>query len=135
MKKIIIASCLSLSILGVSTAPSIANAEKLTGESESVEITPIVNWSGQAYLTTSAYSSVTSSNNVFNDRPTVTNGTGSPGPIKVKIVNADGKQVGTVKEVGKGKSVKLDTIPWNSGTYTLRAMAVNKDGQYTISIN
>lgn len=50
-------------------------------------------------------------------------------------MDAYGKQVGKVKEIGKGKSVKLDTIPWNSGTYTLKAMAVDQKGQYTISID
>jgi len=113
----------------------VANAEELPDGSESVEITPYVNWSGQAYLITVAYSNVTSSNNVFNDSPTVTNASGNPGKIKVKIVDAYGKQVGKVKEIGKGKSVKLDTIPWNSGTYTLKAMAVDQKGQYTISID
>lgn len=135
MKKVIIASCLSLSILGISAAPIMAKAEELPEESKLTEITPYVNWSGQAYLTTAAYSNVTSSNNFFSDSPTVTNASGNPGAIKVKVVNANGEQVGKVKEIGKGKSVKLDSVPWNSGDYTIKAMALDKNGQYTISVD
>lgn len=133
MKKVIIASCLSLSILGVSTASNIANAEELT--SSDGEITPYVNWSGSAYLVTNAYSNVTSSNNIFADSPTVTNNVANAGSIKVRIVNSSGKQVGSVKEIGKGKSVVLDQIPAFSGTYTLQAIAMDKEDKYLINID
>ncbi|MGG3928571.1 T9SS type A sorting domain-containing protein [Metabacillus fastidiosus] len=135
MKKVIIASCLSLSILGVAAAPNFANAEELSSSNKSGEITPRVSWSGTAYLVTDAYSNVTSSNNFFNDSPTVTNNAGNAGAIKVRIVNSSGKLVGTVKEIAAGKSARLDTIPWNSGTYTLQAMAVTKKGSYSIGID
>ncbi|EJQ42767.1 hypothetical protein IEQ_05146 [Bacillus cereus BAG6X1-2] len=137
MKKTIVISCLSLSILGLSSiTPNNASAAELTSsESESKEIKPYVNWSGSAYLTTSAYSNVTSSNNIFNDRPTVTNYAGNKGSIKVRVVDSSGKQIGGVKEIAKGKSVKLDSIPWNSGTYTLQAKAISSNGSYSISIN
>ncbi|MGG2114185.1 hypothetical protein ABFY60_28040 [Lysinibacillus pakistanensis] len=111
MKKVIIASCLSLSILGVSAAP-IANAEELTGESpETIEVTPFIDWSGKAYLVTGAYTNVTSSNNIFSDSPLVTNVLGNKGSIKVRVMNEKGAQVGTVKTIAVGKSVKLDSIP------------------------
>lgn len=133
MKKVIIASCLSLSILGVSTASNIANAEELT--SSDGEITPYVSWSGSAYLVTDVYSNVTSSNNIFPDSPTVTNNVSNAGSIKVRIVNSSGKQVGSAKEIRKGKSVVLDKIPAGSGTYTLQAKAIDKEGRYLISID
>lgn len=136
MKKIIIASCLSLSVLGLSVGLNNVNAEELTNDSKvNEEISPYVNWSGNAYLVTQAYSNVTTSNNFLNDEPTVTNDSGNKGEIKVKVVNEDGKQVGKVKTIGKGKSVKLDKIPWNSGKYTLKAKASEKEGTYRISIN
>lgn len=137
MKKVIIASCLSLSILGVSAAPNIANAEELTSvESKSFEeVTPYINWSGNAYLIITAYTNVTSSNNIFTDAPTVTNDSGNKGTIKVKVVDEAGNQVGTVKTIEKGKSAKLSDIPWNSGTYTIKAKAVDKEGTYRISVN
>jgi hypothetical protein len=139
MKKFIIASCLSLSVLGVSAAPNIANAEELIDGSESIEttpeITPFIDWSGQAYLITTAYTNVTTSNNIFNDRPTVYNAAGNPGAIKVKVIDSNNQQVGKVKEIAKGKSAKLDTIPWSSGSYTIKAMAVDKKGQYTINVD
>jgi hypothetical protein len=69
------------------------------------------------------------------DRPTVTNAAGNKGAIKVRIINAKGEQVGTVKTVNAGKSAKLDSIPWNSGTYTLQAKAVSSAGTYFITID
>lgn len=137
MKKAIIASCLSLSILGVAAGPNNVNAAELTsGESKTIEeVSPYINWSGNAYLVTTAYTNVTSSNNVFTDAPTVTNDSGNKGAIKVKVVDEAGNQVGTVKTLEKGKSAKLSDIPWNSGTYTIKAKAVDKEGSYRISVN
>ncbi|TSB47837.1 hypothetical protein [Alkalicoccobacillus porphyridii] len=95
----------------------------------------LVNWNGTVYLTTSAYSNVTSSNNIFNDRPAVTSDASNGGKIRVMIVNSKGAQVGGTKDISPGKSVKLEKIPWNSGTYTLKAKALNKSGTYRIGID
>jgi hypothetical protein len=137
MRKIIALSLFSATILGGSLwGGQVVSAEESVSSIEQTHsIRPLVNWSGNAYLTTSAFSNVTSSNNIFSNRPTVTNDVSNAGSIKVKIVNASGKQVGATKTIGKGKSVKLDTIPWNSGTYTLKAMAVTKNGTYRIAID
>jgi len=133
MKKTIIISCLSLSIFGAMGTTN-ANAAELV-VNESGEIRPYISWSGNAYLTTKAYSNVTSSNNIFTDSPVVTNASGNKGTIKVKVVNEKGEQVGGVKEVAPGKSVRLDKIPFGSGTYTIKAQAVDKEGTYLISID
>ncbi|MGG0645091.1 hypothetical protein ABE021_14300 [Sporosarcina gallistercoris] len=135
MKKAIIISCLSLSVFGASILPNSVSAMELTSESTSTEIQPRVKWSGNAYITTTGYSNVTTSNNFFSDSPSVTNDSGNNGAILVKIVNSSGNQVGTTKEVGKGKTVKMDKIPWNSGSYTLKAKAVTKNGSYLITID
>lgn len=153
MKKAIIISSLSLSIFGLSAGLTNANAEELTipaVENETIysientftpgietlnEIESRVKWSGDAYITTTGYSNVTQSNNVFNDRPKVTNSSGNAGAIKVKIVNSSGADVGNVYTIEKGKTVTLDSIPWDSGKYTLKAKAVEKNGTYTITIN
>ena len=98
-------------------------------------IQPRVKWTGKARLGTKVYYNVTSSNNIFKDSPKVTNHAGNPGAIKVRIVNSDGKQVGATKEIAAGKTVTMDSIPAFSGTYTLQAMALDKEGSYTITID
>lgn len=140
MKKAIIVSCLSLSIFGGSVGVNNVNAEGLTltneQESKTTEVRPLVNWSGDAYITTTGFSNVTTSNNFFNDSPRVTNASGNAGAIEVKIVDeSSGAQIGKTYTIEKGKTVQMDKIAWNTGTYTLKAKAVSKNGTYTISIN
>ena len=136
MKKLIAGTvvCTIVLVGGVFGTQSVFATESYS-EAQNGVVEPQVNWSGNAYLTTAAYSNVTSSNNVFNDRPTVTNDSGNLGTITVKIVNSSGEQIGGTKTISKGKSVKLDSIPWNSGTYTLKAKASSKNGTYRISID
>lgn len=139
MKKAIIISCLSLSIFGGSVGATNVNAEGLTltngQESKTTEVRPLVNWTGDAYITTTGFSNVTSSNNIFSDSPRVTNASGNAGAIEVKIVDSLGEQIGKTYTIQKGKTVQMDKIPWNTGSYTLRAKAVSGNGSYTISIN
>lgn len=135
MKKFAIVSLMSLSLLGTSLFITAASASQVSNDTPTHEVTPRVKWSGSAYLTTKAYSNVTSSNNIFNDSPLVTNGAGNKGSIKVRVVNQSGKQVGSVKTIKKGKSGRMGSIPWNSGTYTLQAKAVSGAGRYSINID
>lgn len=102
---------------------------------ENTDIQPRVNWTGKARLGTSVYYNVTSSNNIFRDSPKVTNHSGNPGRIKVRIINSKGEQVGKAKEIKAGSSVRMDRIPALSGTYTLQAKALDKEGSYTIYYN
>lgn len=136
-KKIIATSLLTGALLigTISTGTVSASTSEQDNIKQDNQISPRVKWSGNAYLTTSAYSNVNSSNNFFNDRPVVTNSSGNKGSIKVMVMNARGQQVGSVKTIAKGKSARLDSIPWNSGTYTLRAKASSKNGTYLISID
>lgn len=136
IKKAVIISLLSVSIFGVSGQSTFASTSDLTGSDET-EIRPYVNWTGTAYLTTSAYSNVTSSNNFFSDRPVVTSNASNIGTISVRVINSKGEQVGSAYAIAPGKSQKLDAIPWKSGTYTLQAIAIetNKSGTYVIGIN
>ncbi|MGQ3479467.1 hypothetical protein [Paenibacillus sp. TY11] len=66
--------------------------------------------------------------------PTVTNGANSPGSVTFRVVDDTGAQVGSTKTVAAGKSVELDTIPWNAGDYTLQGKA-SKTGYYNITID
>ncbi|MDQ0658778.1 T9SS type A sorting domain-containing protein [Paenibacillus sp. W2I17] len=127
-------SCVLALALGGATGALAAPIQDSGQTSTDPIIVPYVNWSGSAYLTTNAYSNVTSSNNFFNDSPTVTNDANSPGTITVRIVNSSGEQVGSTKTISAGKSANLDSIPWNSGTYTLQAKG-SKAGYYNISID
>ncbi|WP_366294374.1 hypothetical protein [Paenibacillus sp. AN1007] len=127
-------SCvLALALGGVAGASAAPNPDAGQNAYDPI-IVPYVNWSGSAYLTTNAFSNVTSSNNFFDDSPTVTNDANSPGTITVRIVNSSGEQVGGTKTIAAGKSAVMDTIPWNSGTYTLQAKG-SKAGYYNISID
>jgi hypothetical protein len=115
-----------------STAGATAAPAKEQNSNDEVRI--LVSWSGTAYLTKNAFSNITSSNNIFRDAPTVTNGADSPGNVTVRIKNSDGKQVGSEKTIAPGKSVKLDTIPAFSGTYTLQGKG-SVTGTYSITID
>lgn len=99
------------------------------------EIQPRVNWTGTAYLSKGKWCNVTSSNNIFPDKPQVTNASGNKGTIEVRIINEKGEIVGSKKTIKVGKTVTLDNIPAFSGTYTLQAKAIDKSGTYTISID
>lgn len=94
-----------------------------------------VNWSGQAYVPTGHYVNITSSNNIFTDTPTITNGSNNPRIIFVRIVNSAGAVVAGPLAVEPGHSVQLGPIPWNSGIYTLQAMAMEVAGDYFITID
>lgn len=136
MKKFIVASLLSTTILGavfLNGQPVFAAESSTTPEVG--EIRPLVNWSSTAYLTLNAYSNVTSSNNLFADRPLVTNSASNPGPIMVRVVNSNGQVIGSPKTILTGQSVRLDQIPAFSGTYTLQAQAYRSAGYYFISID
>ncbi|MMZ48184.1 hypothetical protein D1872_98470 [compost metagenome] len=120
--------------LGGSTGVMAAPVENESLNKDGRVVVPYVNWSGSAYLTTGAYSNITSSNNFFNDSPTVTNGANSPGSVTFRVVDDTGAQVGSTKTVAAGKSVELDSIPWNAGDYTLQGKA-SKTGYYNITID
>ncbi|MEE4565843.1 hypothetical protein [Paenibacillus polymyxa] len=127
------ASVLALAI-GSSSAVMAAPVENESLNKDGRVVVPYVNWSGSAYLTTGAYSNITSSNNIFNDSPTVTNSANSPGSVTFRVIDETGAQVGSTKTVAAGKSTELDSIPWNAGTYTLQGKG-SKTGYYNISID
>lgn len=96
---------------------------------------PRVYWKGNARLSTDGYYNVTSSNNIFNDSPKVTNHAGNPGTIRVRIINEAGEKVGRTKDIEAGKTIQMDQIPAFSGRYTLQAKALDSAGTYTITID
>ncbi|WP_274653271.1 hypothetical protein [Paenibacillus humicola] len=126
-------ACVLALAIGGSAGAMAAPVENVSPSTET-EIVPYVNWTGSAYITTNAYSNITSSNNFFNDSPLVTNSANSPGTITVRILDSKGAQVGSTKTIAAGKSVRLDQIPWNSGTYTLQGKG-SVSGTYYISID
>ena len=89
---------------------------------------------GNAALTAGKWVNIMSSNNVFPDSPLVTNHSGNKGVIEVRILNQHWQQVGSIKSVGTGESVRMDQIPALSGNYTLQGRPV-LSGTYTISID
>lgn len=136
MRKFIATSLLSATVLGaffLNRSPVLAAESSATPEVGDIQ--PLVNWSSTAYLTLGAYSNVTSSNNLFADRPLVTNSASNPGPIMVRVVNSKGQVIGSPKTILTGQSVRLDQIPAFSGTYTLQAQAYTRAGYYSISID
>lgn len=126
--------CASLAVSPMVAFASKVEPNAIIVDSAQGQIQPRVNWSGPAYLAAKKWCNVTSSNNFFNDKPKVTNSASNPCSIKVRIVNGEGKLVGTEKKVGVGKSITMDEIPWNSGTYTLQAYS-EEAGYFTISID
>lgn len=126
--------CASFAVSPMVTFASENESKVAVSDSVQEQIQPRVNWSGTAYLAEKQWCNVTSSNNFFRDSPKVTNSASNPCTIKVRIVNAAGEVVGNEKTVSVGKSVKMDTIPAFSGTYTLQAYA-EKEGNFRISID
>ncbi|MFB5269347.1 hypothetical protein ACE41H_21535 [Paenibacillus enshidis] len=133
-KKAALLSAASVLTLALGSSAGVVTAAP-AGETQNSndEVRIMVSWSGTAYLTKNAFSNITSSNNLFNDSPQVTNGADSPGNVTVRIKNESGQIVGSEKTIAPGKTVRLDQIPWDSGTYTLQGKG-SVTGTYSISI-
>lgn len=97
-------------------------------------IVPLVDWSGNAYLTRNVWSTVMGSNNIFKDTPTITNVANNPGTAKFRIVNGNGVVIAESGYVSPGSSTSLGPIPAFSGTYTLQAN-VEVTGYYNIKVD
>ncbi|WP_317368911.1 hypothetical protein [uncultured Tyzzerella sp.] len=80
------------------------------------------------------WTTVTRSNNLFNDNPKVVNNKNNPGILYVRIIDQHGNQVGREKAIQKGDYEILDDIPFNSGTYTVECK-VSTAGVYKVYIN
>lgn len=100
----------------------------------STEVTPRISWSGTVYLNTSEFREVTTSNNIFSDRPLVKSHIKNPGSVVIRVYDEAGQPIGQNVRVAAGSSVRLDKIPAFSGTYTIEAMAISSSGDYTFSI-
>lgn len=98
--------------------------------SDEHQITPYINWDGSANLVTHLFSNITSSNNWFNDSPKVISNINNPGLVYLRVMSSNGSQIGDVKIVAPGKSVVLDEIPFNSGTYTIQGMGTVSGAYY-----
>lgn len=96
--------------------------------------TPRINWGGTAYLTTTGYCNITDSNNFFNDSPLVISDGNNPGDVTLRVLNESGLQVGGLKVVEPGQSVRLDSIPHDSGTYRIQGKAT-VEGSYYFDID
>lgn len=87
-----------------------------------------------ANLTTYSWNNVMGANNVVSDRPQITNLLNNPGAITVRVVQSlTGDIISQEQTLDLGQSVRLDRIPWNSGSYTLQAKAT-VDGSYRINV-
>ena len=134
MKSKVIKIMLSCIVCGTMFGGSISHAAETDTPYEEEDIEEVF-WYGNAYVPMNNYVNVTSSNNVFNDSPTVTNSAGNPGILFFRIVNQAGAVIGNAYAVEPGHSIQMDQIPWNIGTYTLQAMAVEVAGTYFITID
>ncbi|MHC8514643.1 hypothetical protein [Sporosarcina sp. ITBMC105] len=141
ISKIILSSTTALALaLAVGNTPQ-ANAAKTdhinVNESdltENDEISAMIDWSGNVYLTRNVYSNVIGSNNIFTDSPTITNRAGNPGTVVFRIVDGKGNIIAKSGYVDPGTSVKLGPIPAFSGTYTIQASA-EVTGTYNIAVD
>ncbi len=127
--------CITLAASPVTAMASADNPVDNVGEQEPIKLRRVF-WSGTAYVSDTAYTNITSSNNLFDDNPKVTNSAGNAGKLSFRIVDKDGEPIGSVKVCIDGYSVTMDTVPFNSGTYTLQAKADSgKAGSYYITID
>lgn len=98
------------------------------------EVTPRIKWNGTAWLTTSGFCTITTSNNIFDDDPLVESDGNNAGDVTIRVLNEKGQQVGSTKTVSPGSSVRLDMIPANSGTYRIQGKA-SVEGNYAFNID
>ena len=86
-------------------------------------ISPRINWDGTAWLVTKNFTTITTSNNLFNDG-------NNAGKVTLRVLNQKGEQVGNTKVVAPGESVRLDQIPHDSGTYRIQGKATIEGNYY-----
>lgn len=85
-------------------------------------------------MTAGYYNNIATSNNLFPDQPIVYSNGNNPGTVLIRVLDDKGQVVGNVKRVAPDSSVRLDTIPAMSGTYTIQGQTA-VSGNYTFTIN
>lgn len=96
-------------------------------------VTPRINWDGTAWLVTTGFCTITTSNNWFDDAPLVISDGNNAGDVTIRVLNEKGVQVGSEKTVPPGGSIRLDSIPFDSGTYRIQGKA-EVEGNYYFDI-
>lgn len=56
------------------------------------------------------------------------------GDVTIRVLNENGEMVGGTKTVSPGSSVRLDVIPFDSGTYRIQGKAT-VEGNYYFDID
>ena len=92
-----------------------------------------IKWSATVTLKTDSFKKLTSYNNLFADRPLVTNNH-NKWAFKLEVRNKYGRVLQSTT-VSPGSSVKCNTIPANSGEISFYARAMGGNGDYTITID
>lgn len=136
MKKLVSAVTMGLLLTSSIPAYAVNNVEDsvaIQEASSETEMKPKFYWNGTAYLNAGIYSTIVGSNNLFPDSPLVTSNANNPGTVILRVINSKGAQVGNVKRVAPGQSVRLDRIPASSGTYVIQGQTA-VSGNYTFSI-
>ena len=93
-------------------------------------ISPRINWDGTAWLVTDHFTTITTSDNIFNDSPLVISDGNNASNVTLRVLNEKGEQVGDTKVVAPGKSVRSDQIPHDSGTYRIQGKATIEGNYY-----
>lgn len=133
MKKIF-AIILSLVVVLSMSTTALAAENPSSGFNAGQGPTPRISWNGTAVLKTDTFYNITSSNNLFSDYPLVKSDGNNPGTVIIRVIDKDGQQVGEAKTVEPGFSIRLDKIPFNSGTYTIQGQAY-VEGNYRFVID
>lgn len=133
--KRLVAFALAL-VLMASTTVSASAAEIPDNTSVTVAeqtVTPRINWDGTAWLVTTGFCTITTSDNLFDDAPLVISDGNNAGVVTIRVLNEKGVQVGSEKDVAPGDSIRLDMIPAGSGTYRIQGKA-EVEGNYYFDI-
>ena len=137
--KRILCYSLSLALMAgvfITSSSTEVSAATMTAETEVAEnVQPRIKWTGEVKLYVNTWSNIIGENNIFSDRPLVLSDANNPGDIIVRVLDANGDQVGDVKTVRKGKSITLDNIPWNSGNYIIQGKALTTKGIYKLTVD
>lgn len=121
---------LPMEVSAATTTPE-SNVTNFEGEN----VDPHFHWNDTVTLTITAWSNLTSYNNLFADSPTVTNHANSDGDLKVRVIDGNGNVIVSETTVPAGESVTLAKIPATSGKCTFQAKAITRQGSFRIDID
>ena len=124
-------------VFTTSTLPVFATSnsisDSLVSSDEDSEVM-YINWCGTAYLSTSSWNNIATSNNTFTEYINVTSSANNNGAVWIRVLDKHGNVVGGPTLISVGSTGTLGPIPYNSGTYTVQGKAYSVSDDYYLTV-